>query len=429
MHPSPKYLLGLTSGILGLIAVAAGVNYWVDPYGIYRSPPTEGTRGNKPTAASKGPLVKAYQIERAQARTLVLGNSRAEIGFDPEDSAWPAEAQPVYNAALPGTWTDVSLLYLQNALVATRPSTVILGVDFPDFLVAPDERPALKKASSNSELEARLRVDADGNPNPDRPRQRLRDTAATVFSLDAIIDSVRTVAARNNPYSENLTARGFNPMRDYVLIARNDGYRSMFLQKDQANIKAYLKRPRAIYRLNSATSTPLEHLQHIIAVCREHNIQLKLVIYPYHARLLEIISATGHWSAFEQWKGALARIVDEDAAAHAGATLVTLWDFSGYNTFTTEPVPAPHDLRTQTNWFWEAGHFKSELGNVVLKTMFRVAHRAPAEGAEIGAVLSPENLAARIANTRRERELYLTQYPSEVAEIQELVRRLGAKTD
>lgn len=426
MNAPRKYLLGLTGGLLGLIALAASVNYLIDPYGIYRASSTDGTRGNKPTAASKGPLVKAYQIEQAYANTLVLGNSRAEIGFDPDDSAWPAEAQPVYNAALPGTWTDVSLLYLQNALHATRPGTVLLGVDFPDFLVAPNEQSTQNDAPHVSELEARLRVDSNGSPNPDRPRQWLRDTAATMFSLDAIVDSVKTIAERNNPYAENLTSRGFNPMRDYLLIARNDGYRSMFLQKDQANIKAYLKRPQAIYRSNSTTSTPIEHLQHIIAVCRANNIQLKLVIYPYHARLLEIINATGHWAALEQWKGALMRIVDEDDGNHPGSGLVTLWDFSGYNSYTTELVPEPHDLTTQTKWFWEAGHFKSELGHIVLQKIFGAGESAGDQGADFGMPLSQDKLAERLANTRRDRELYLTQNPSEVAEIRAMVHRFAS---
>ena len=40
-----------------------------------------------------------------------------------------------------------------------------------------------------------------------------------------------------------------------------------------------------------------------------------------------------------------------------------LLDFSGYNEFTTEPVPKEGDLRTEMHWFWESGHYKSALGD------------------------------------------------------------------
>ncbi|MHB1233244.1 MAG: hypothetical protein ACYCZQ_11795 [Burkholderiales bacterium] len=421
-----KYLLALASGILGITAVGASVNYVVDPYGIYSKASIGSPRANKPTADTKGPMVKAYQIEHANAHTLILGNSRAEIGFDPEDSAWPPATRPVYNAALPGTGPHVSLLYLQHALTITHLNTILMGVDFMDFLVEPKAPLIQPETPRLSELESRLRVTADGKPNPYRQQQRLRDIAATLFSLNALLDSMQTFFARNDSYAENLTSLGFNPLKDYVLIAKKEGYHSIFLQRDQENIKAYLKQPHAIYLGNTTTSPPIEDMKHIIALCRANHIQLKLVIYPYHARLLEIIHDTGHWLAFEQWKGALTRMTSEDATQHPGPNLVTLWDFSGYNFYTMEPVPQKHDLHTQTKWYWEGGHFKSELGSVMLNKIFNAGQYASDKDASFGVILTPDNLLDHLENVRHQRDIYRTRYPFDFAEIQAMTHISGS---
>jgi hypothetical protein len=81
--------------LLILLTGAVTLNYWVDPYGLYR-PYSEGDW--KPNGATQGELVKPYLVLKHSPRTLILGNSRAEVGFDPEDTAWPKSAQPIYKA-------------------------------------------------------------------------------------------------------------------------------------------------------------------------------------------------------------------------------------------------------------------------------------------------------------------------------------------
>ena len=409
-----KYLFVLACGVMGGMAAVAGMNYLVDPYGIYSLIDGDRPFSKKPAAATKGPMVKAYQLEQTNARTLVLGNSRAEVGFDPLDLVWPQESRPIYNAALPGAGPRTALLYLQHALTSIHPDTIVMGVDFMDFLVTPQA--PMWTNSQPSELESRLRTTLDGNPNPYRQQQRLRDIAATIFSLDALLDSIQTIAARDDPFTANLTSRGFNPMKDYIRIARKEGYRAIFLQRDRENVKAYLKRPHTLYLENSTTSPPLEDMKRIVALCKKNNIQLKLVIYPYHARLLEIINATGHWDAFDQWKLALARIAQESEPR-----LITLWDFSGYNAYTMEPVPNERDEQTQ--WYWEAGHFKKELGSVVLGKVFSMRHSAEDAGAAIGSVVTLETLPRHLEDIRRQRKIYWQRFPLDVTEIRSMVKK------
>ena len=117
-----SYLRLWSFALLATLAAALALNYWVDPYGLYR---TYRDGEWKPHAATQGALIKPYQVLMAQPRTLVLGNSRAEIGFDPDDMAWPQAFRPVYNLALPGSGTRTASRLLDHVLAANSPQLVL----------------------------------------------------------------------------------------------------------------------------------------------------------------------------------------------------------------------------------------------------------------------------------------------------------------
>lgn len=413
----PRYLVLWVCLVGAGVGLAALVNLVVDPYGIYNFSLKRGLNEIKPHAGANGMMAKAYQVQRVKPRTLVLGNSRAEVGFNPLSRAWPQALQPVYNLALPGTGPITSLRYLEHATAIKRPATVVLGVDFMDFLVSEDAGPYRAEGKSLP-MERRLLVTRSGRPNPDYLRQRVEDFSATVLSLDALIHSISTVNAQHTRYPTDLTERGFNPMRDYEGIAKREGYYAMFRQRDQENVRAYLRRPKNIYAGEKMSSPQLEVLRRIIAVCQEQNAELQIVIYPYHAHLLEIFHEAGLWPVFEEWKRALARISAEgNHSRHVSR--VQLWDFSGYNAISAEPVPEPADRKTATRWYWEAGHFKSELGDVMLQRIFAEPDRLM--DAAIGVKLTPGNVEQEIQRIRQQRAWYQTTYDREALMMRELV--------
>jgi hypothetical protein len=400
------------------LCLAALVNLVVDPYGIYDFVVKRGLNEIKPHAEANGIMTKAYQVQRVKPRTLVLGNSRAEDGFNPESRSWPPELQPVYNLALPGTGPRTSLRYLEHATAVITPATVVLGVDFMDFLVRENAVP-YRAEGKPLPIERRLLLTESGRPNPDYLRQRVEDFFATVLSLDALIHSINTVNAQYTRYPENLTEHGFNPMRDYEGIAKREGYYAMFRQRDLENARDYLlRRPKNIYAGGKTSSPQLEVFRRIIAVCQEQNAELKVVIYPYHAHLLEIFHEAGLWPVFEEWKRALARIAAE-ANRSRNVPRIQLWDFSGYNAISAEPVPDPADRTTATRWYWEAGHFKQELGDVMLQRMFSETDRLA--DAVIGVKLTPENVEKEIQRIRQQRAWYRATYGREALMIRELV--------
>jgi hypothetical protein len=396
-------------------------NVVVDPYDINGWVRKPGFNDIKPHAGANGAMAKAYQVERSKPRTLILGNSRAEVGFNPQSAAWPREMQPVFNLALPGTGPVTALRYLQHAIGGHRPTVVVLGVDFMDFLVRDDDATP-RIVAGPAAMERRLRVTATGEPNLARQWQRMEDFAASTLSLDALAHSIGTILAQHTPYPAHLTPQGFNPMRDYEGIARREGYYVMFRQRDQENARAYLRQPRSIYLRGTNGSPQFDVLRRLAALSREQGIELHLVIYPYHAHLLEIFHAAGLWPEFEEWKRALVRLAD----AESGRGLaVRLWDFSGYNPLTTESVPAPTDRDVRLSWYWEAGHFKQELGDIMLRRMFGV----PGLSGQLafGSGLTGGNLDRMLERIREERAWYIRSQPDDARSVRDMVQAQALK--
>ncbi|MGX2039839.1 hypothetical protein ACWJKU_06850 [Methylocaldum sp. MU1018] len=407
-----------------LLAVAA-CNLVADPYGLFRVVDEPGFNSLKPSAGAHGAMVKAYQVLRVRPRGLILGNSRAEVGFDPEYAAWPAESRPVFNLALPGTGTQTTLRFLRHVLAHENgdskaiPEVVVWGIDFMDFLI---DAGAPRRAAAESAEGRRLLTRSDGSPNPARALQQARDYLEATLTLGAFTDALRTLASQGNSYAEDLTPLGFNPMRDYLKITADEGYRAVFRQRDLENIKAYLRRPTDIFAADGHSSSRLDDLRQVLDLCRQHGIALRLVIYPYHAHLLEIIRITGHWPAFETWKRAIADIVATEARRF-GETPISLWDFSGFDELTTEAVPDGNDRRTAMRWYWEAGHFKRELGNLILDRVFATPDAIDG----FGTLLRPDNAEAQADLLRAQEADYRHSHPEDVEELESLAEQIKSR--
>jgi 6,7-dimethyl-8-ribityllumazine synthase len=72
-------------------------------------------------------------------------------------------------------------------------------------------------------------------------------------------------------------------------------------------------------------------------------------------------------------------------------------------------------------WYWEAGHFKKELGDLVLDKLFDYSNRESTVPVGFGVLLTPSNIEARLADIRVERERYAESHRQEVADLDRLV--------
>ena len=349
---------------MGVLALAAFANAIVDPYRVFALVDAAGFNARKPRAMEQGYLSKLAGVARVRPQRVIVGNSRAEVGLDPASTAW-GDALVTYNAALPGTGPETALAFLRDAHREGRLEEGYIGLDFIDFLVGapPSDTPSAESIPMVADPRAR----SLGPPQLDLPTR-----LGLLFSLDALRDSARTIAAQRLDSTPDLTPLGFNPMRDYAAMAKHDGYGAFFLQRDEENAAAYLRDPKFIFVPGTRSSPEWDAVDDMAALCGRLARGCTFVIYPYHAHILELFGLTGLAPSFDAWKAELARRLAIGSHTSAGVpsrSKLTLWDFSGYNRYTCEAVPEVGDRSHVVRWYWEAGHFKRELGDLMIARM------------------------------------------------------------
>jgi hypothetical protein len=392
-QPYKRFLLQFGMLSLAVAGAAAVLILVVDPYGLYRLIERPGFNQIKPQLKRYQREIKTELALAARADALIIGNSRAEIGFNPEHRAFAADAHASYNLALAGSSIGVA----RAELTALRergvhPRTLVVGVDFLDFLVNPaaPARPGATAPVADRLAELKWRLDA-------------------AFSIDSLIDALATVRLQHLADPESMTARGFNPFFDYRKMARDEGYYPLFQQRATRYAKRFVSRPPALHNAHGQTAVDFEHLHSVLSAAAAAGAEIQIAIYPYHAQILAMFEQAGLMPAFEQWKVLMATQVAAVRAAYPQAR-ITLWDFSGYTPYQCEAIPAKGERKAATAWYWEAGHFKSALGDIMLDRMFAT----PAADAPDGfGVRLPTPIAAGEQRERiaRERAQCAAGYP------------------
>jgi hypothetical protein len=94
-----------------------------------------------------------------------------------------------------------------------------------------------------------------------------------------------------------------------------------------------------------------------------------------------------------------------------------LWDFSGVNSITSEPVPAAGDTQSAMSWYWEASHFKAETGDLILDRIFACRRPGISVPDDFGVPLTPSIIEAHLGATASALENWRRQHPNDVAEV------------
>lgn len=394
--------------MLLILTAAAVFNVIVDPYRVYNIVEKTGFNARKPRALERGYLSKLASIAGLRPERVILGNSRAQIGLDPESRQW-GDRLTTYNAALPGTGPDVILSMMRAAIAAGRLRQAVVGLDFLDFLVAAD--------SGTSDATSPLPIDKDSRSSSDgAPTLDAKTLLSLSVSLDALLDSAYTIATQRIDTNPDLTRLGFTPMRDYSAMAKAQGYGVLFRQRDQENAAAYLRKSKQLFHGNGRTGPQWRRLAEIKRLCERLERGCIFLIYPYHAHILELFTLTGLSSAFEQWKRDLVRRLEPAGGSDPGSKVV-FWDFSGYHPYACEHVPAMGDLHGTMKWYWEAGHFKRELGDRV------IARIKGAGDPDFGIRLDASTLESSLLGLRQGQARYRRENPADFATLEALVAR------
>lgn len=386
--PAALYLrmVLLTFVVVGLLA--GGLIYFVDPYAQHDTTLIGGFNEIKPRSRTHLRAGKEMRLLRAKPTTVILGNSRADIGFDPKSAKWPAQMQPVFNFAIPGEPMSGTLDRYRFSVRGHAPKFILLPLDYMDFLsekAGPKEFPIIPDA-------AKLSI-----------KETLLKTAERYFSVTAFSDSIRTIMGQGSPYPTDMTIQGFNPFKEFVPVIKLEGHYLVARAKLKKNRAGFERQARGFKLADGREAAPLRQLRALLQDARARGITLIVLFYPYHAEYLDLLAATGRWRSFEDWKRTIVAVLAEEEF-NAQGTGPLVWDFANYDQVTMEPIPRPGDKAAEMRYFWEPSHFKAALGDLILERIFT------GKPAGYGLPLTRQNIEAALVGIQRRQKTYAGRF-------------------
>lgn len=341
--------LALSAGSL------AALNIVADPYDVFATLRSETAPiwGGSSTRMSK-----AYALRQQKPDCLILGTSRAAIGYNASHPAWNCER--VYNAGLQKAHLYEVRRYLEHTIAQGRLRQVFLGLDFEMF--------------RNTDVtledfgEQRLAVNSEGK----QQAWPLDEVLGLAFSLDTAKLSVPTL--RTPPETPWFLHNGTWDEETLVRVLEIREHGIWATSRNAANILRNLLGKTGAY--TTPTEIPLpafRELERVIKLCKENDIRLTLVVNPVHASYHELLFQIGLHDEYEIWKAAAGRVIQ----AHSPEQKV--WDFDRPNRYSVERIPAAHDRIARMGGFWDPSHFSRVLGDHVLNQALTGADPATEE--------------------------------------------------
>ena len=401
-----KYLAYFAGSILTLLTGFILISVVINPYGYFSTPAIPGINDNKSELHRKNRISLAKQIVEQKPEHVLLGSSRVYHGFEYAHDASPLSYMKV---GLQAANMYEQYRYYQHIKHQGRLSHIILGLDFIMFNHNRDTVSLFR--------EDVLSVNADGSTNNWRSLSLWKQIIKTSLSLNGLISAARTV--RDQTYIDKFAVRDMDAesiglVRDIHRYGQRQSFLRLVSSYPSVN---WCPEPYNTFSFGERDDplTPLNLLRSLIRDAYQEGITVTLFISPVHAYLLEALAYAGLWPDFEQWKTGLVGMLQEEAKA-AGQQPFALWDFTGYDRYTTDDVP-PQGSGEIMLTFWEPSHFRPHLGEKVLERMFI---GRDAENRDFGIKLSAQNIQRHLSNTRQLRKVYQQTHAKEVARIKRI---------
>ena len=408
------------------------INVVVDPFRVFGFGGMAGI--NKERLAFEARMTKAEIVCRRQPQTTILGTSRVEVGIDPTHPAFTVGPGPVYNAGLAGAGIHELDLMLRHVVHASpaRPR-VLLGLDFLMF---------------NAHREAVVFGTEVFGFDQGRLLQDSSDNCFRAFLFDigrllgpkALYYSLQTILGQMDERSVNATN-----LMQWISIYDRDGFRRNFRILDQVRTpiggyralfgigqelgyarKVWRPPPTGRYCFETKTQpNTLEVFRGMVRFAYANGVDLKVFINPVHARLIIALHEVGLWPIYEDWKRGLVQVMAKEAEIR-GVPQFPLWDFSGFNSVTTEPVPPEGDVTTKMRWFWEPAHYKKEAGDLILDRILGYRDSSRHLPEDFGILLTPATIDGWLDKSRMLLHEYEQREPGEAALVRNVVDEVMA---
>jgi hypothetical protein len=378
-----RYLAIFFACVLAALALVSAVNYHVDPYLLHQwdSPLLQRLR---PTTEKLSVWGKTYAVARYRPAVVYIGNSRTEMGLPANSARTLFEGKSVFNSAVSGASIGEAMRLAEHAARVSHVDTMVWGIDAPSF--------SLELGSAG--VEPGL---TDGGPAFFARRALLNIKRG--LTVDMTRDTWRILSGSYDGVC--LSSLALHGQRDEsCLTSRNRTW--------TGTARAFTPRLQEFGDGLGPTEPALRAFDASVGKLCRVGTRLRLYINPTHALTLDALYWRGKWDAMETWQRDLAQMAGRYRRQGCD---VRLFDFSGFNSITSEAIPQVTGARDM-RYYWEASHYRDNVGRFILARLFGGPEPVPAD---FGVELTETGIAAHHAVTRAARERYHVQHAEETA--------------
>lgn len=375
------WLVSLVSVLL--LSVMVSLNYVLDPYLIHQWD-TPLVHRLAPKQQKISPWAKTYAVSRYKPDIVYLGSSRTEIGLPPQIDLFAGKR--VFNLAIRGGSLGDSIAMLKHTSVFNRPSIVVWGLDYGGLF---------NVGSGNSDFDSNLV--AEGR------YYSLWRTLINIkrsISMDVTQETLKQLMGLSEQTCESVLA----------VYGQRSGVCVKHVMVDEGGTIKHFE--RLLKKLPSTGEdrqydSALQRLETVIHEHCQHGTVFRFYTQPIHA--LDELYHDTVWQHMENWKRDLVKVMDVHKKAGCD---IRLMDFANFNSITTEEIPQVTGKETMQN-YWEASHYRSEIGEKVLKQLFSTAPQTLES--DFGVELNGATIEAHLNKTRQNRDNYCQTHPKETA--------------
>lgn len=365
MNRYKKFTLIFILFSIFIIIIIGLLNYIIDPYGIFN---VKITSFDKIKQSEKIRLVKVIRTNEIKPKSIILGTSRAEYGYDPFHKYF---IQPSYNLAISSGSMYENRLNFQNALKQGNLKKVLLVADYMMF------------NDTNQKVLNDFETYFDNF-----------NIYKYLFSIDSLKDVFYTVKGTDSYYTKYLN----NGQRDYSNKKEQkfkEGEYLNFIKKTELKYYKYYSQD---YTYKDTGRSSFKDFEKIISDCYLYDIDLTVVFGPSHIRQWEALDYYIGYDKWLKWKKDVVVTINK-IAKEKNKLEFRIVDFSVYHKFTSEKIPL--EINKRMFYHWESSHYKHELGIKVLDKLYDSGNNS-----DFGVDLNIENIDVHLKKQNQKRQKF-----------------------
>lgn len=363
--------------VFGVLAGVGLLNMVADPFDFFRPDLNGRIDPYKKRAVTR--YARPNAVAAGNWDVIFCGASRTEIGLDPEHPVW--EGRKVYNFGLTGAKYS-EIWWAAHFALEENPGLESLWVELdPSYLIhLPYNRDFVSSRYA---------------PQADLVNYSLGQlwgslsTERSVSTLSKWLNSDRA--------DDYYTAHGLRkrPCRPPTAIPWD------WFEAEMAELTAKHDQQTAAHRaVRNDPDAPwldlelLDNLPDLIARAEQQGTQVCVIIPPSHVVRLAQLVCEGSYGQINAFKRRLAALAGTAPLLTDGRPALRVYDFLVDDDANAEALPRTADQ--DTRWHWEAGHFRAELGERMIRL---IAAGQPASPGAFGAPLTPETIDDHLTAT------------------------------